>query len=214
MTVAVVSAIFGGYDKPSPPLPQSEDCSFTLVTDRPGKVFGWDVVVEHSDEHPRMASKWPKLRPWEYAPLDAHTWVWIDGAFQIRSETFVAEAVAASDAPVSMWAHPWRDCLYDEAEASVPLAKYATTPVLEQAEHYRAQGFPEHAGLWAAGLIVYRKRCTELADAWQAEMERWGYQDQISLPVALASTQTPITALPYGLHQGPWLLWRPHRSHL
>lgn len=214
MTVAIISAIFGGYDVIKTPVEQSVDCTFTMVTDRKMDVPAWNVVAEaKSDMHPRLAAKLPKLRPWDYAP-EADAWIWIDGAFQVVSETFAEEAVASAVADVSMWAHPWRDCLYQEAKASAEIPKYQTTPVLPQADHYRRMGFPGGAGLWATGLIVYRRRTDALADRWWSEMDRWGYQDQISLPVALATTRTSIGALPYGYMAGPWLRWYSHRSEL
>jgi hypothetical protein len=162
--------------------------------------------------HPRMLAKEPKLRPWDYTLADG-PWIWIDGAFEITSPTFVEEALEASQGhAISQWAHPWRDCVYGEAVASKPLPKYADVPVMEQALHYHKIGHPVRWGLWAAGLIVYREPLDYLADLWWAELNRWGFQDQISQPVALRHAGLRPHTLPYGLHQGPWLQWHPHRD--
>jgi len=209
---AVVSAIFGAYDRPKPVPAQSVDCTFTMVTDDAAlDAPGWDLrgmLVPPSD--PRMAAKGPKLRPWNFSTL-VGPWIWIDASFQIVSPTFVEEVTAAADGHLlAMWEHPDRACIYPEAELSATLPKYADTPVLKQAAEYRAAGHPMRWGLWAAGLIVYRDAVDDLADLWWTEMECWGYQDQISLPVALRATQIRPKALPWGLRSNPWLRLVPH----
>jgi hypothetical protein len=209
--ISVVSAIFGGYDQPKPIPPQSTGCTFTMVTDNPAvEAPGWDVDIRYASPCSRMAAKGPKLQPWRFAP-DGGPWIWIDASFQIVSPTFVADVVAAADGHLlAQWEHPDRSCIYPEAELSATLAKYADTPVLAQAAHYRQSGHPVRWGLWAAGLIVYREPVDDLADRWWSEMECWGYQDQISLPVALRATQIRPKALPHGLRSNPWLRLVPH----
>ena len=209
----VVTGIFGGYDVPKPPLEQSVDCDFILYTDDPAlEAPGWNkVCVPQDGRHPRLAAKEPKLRPWRHFP---GPWIWIDGSFEITSTTFVAEAVEATTGPLGQWTHPWRDCVYAEASASIPLIKYANTPIRDQAASYRRLGHPGHWGLWATGLIVYTEPLLTLADLWWAELNRWGFQDQISQPVALAAAGLRPVALPGGLHQSPWLRWHSHRNEL
>jgi len=213
---SIVSAVFGGYDTVRAPLPQSVPTTFTLLTDEwPVEPQGWDVVVPKKIDvrHPRTVAKEPKLRPWNYSRGDG-PWIWLDASFEIISPLFVAEVLeAAGDAAIAQWRHPWRTCVYDEATASAELLKYRDVPVLEQAAHYRsAVEHPVHWGLWATGLIVYRDRQDYLADHWWAEMRRWGYQDQISQPVALKATGLRPRALEYELHRNPWVKWHPHRD--
>jgi hypothetical protein len=210
----VVSAVFGGYDEPNAPLAQSVPCWFTLLTDKhPTSTDGWNEVVvprKIDRRHPRLVAKKPKLRPWLYARGEG-PWIWIDGSFEITSPTFVEEVLAASeDAPISQWVHPDRDCVYPEAFLSAKLAKYADVPVIEQVAHYHEIGHPARWGLWATGLIVYRERLDYLSDLWWAEMNRWGYQDQISQPVALRAAQLRPRALPHGLRSNPWLAHHTH----
>jgi hypothetical protein len=209
MTVAVVTAIFGGYDQPKPPCPQTVDCTFTLVTDNPDNAAGWETVCVYDDRHPRVAAKEPKLRPWRYADGDA--WIWVDGAFRIDSPTFVEDVIAETEL-IGQWKHPNRDCIYPESAVSQQMVKYFNTPVEKQAHHYCAVGHPPQWGLWATGLIVYRQPLDYLADLWWAEINRWGYQDQISQPVALRRAGLRPTELPHELWANPWLSWHPHRD--
>lgn len=193
----VVSANIGGFDTIKPRVEQSVPCEFVTVTEGDGR-------------HPRLAAKEPKLRPWRYS--DNGPWIWIDAAFEITSATFVEEALAAvGDGPIGQWVHPWRDCVFTEAHASIA-PKYADTPVMAQAQHYFNIGHPRNWGLWCAGFIVYTEPADYLADLWGAEINRWGYQDQISQPVALRHAGMRPRPLPGGLHQSPWLRWHNHRN--
>ncbi len=213
--VSVVSAIYGSYDEVHPPLEQSVKCEFTMITDNPGlDTPGWRKAVDYKNRlHPRMGAKKPKLQPWRYSVADG-PWIWIDGSFEVTSPTFVEEALAASEGhPISQWVHPWRDCIFDEALHSWNLPKYTDQPIRQQAAHYNNK-HPAHWGLWATGLIVYREKLDYLADLWWAELQQWGYQDQVSQPVALRAAGLRPFQLPGGLHQSPWLRWHNHRSEL
>src|SRR5207244_2518916 len=83
--------------------------------------------------------------------------------------------------------HPWRDCIYDEREASHPNPKYDGQPTDEQVTSYRDQGHPEHWGLIHSGLIVRRdnERVRAFDESWWQEIVRWSIQDQLSLPPLL-----------------------------
>jgi hypothetical protein len=200
MTV-IVTANFGDYDISKTHTVQTVECSMVEIMESIGE-----------ERHPRLAAKEPKLRPWDYTH-DLGPWIWIDGSFEIVSPTFVDEVLDACDgAEVAQWTHPARDCIYQEANASTALPKYAGVPIDEQVAHYRSIGHPTRWGLWAAGLIVYRQRCDYLADLWSAEINRWGVQDQISEPVALRAAGMRPAALPHSLHRNPWLRQHPHRD--
>lgn len=198
----IVTASYGSYDDPKHHVAQTVDCEFLTLHD---SVAG--------PRHPRTAAKEPKLRPWRYAT--AGPWIWLDGSFEIVSPSFVADILAVTEGhPISQWEHPQRDDIYDEALASQPMPKYRTQPIANQALHYARIGHPEHWGLWATGLIVYRERCDYLADLWWAEMNAWGYQDQISQPVALRAAGMRPNPLPHSLYANPWLRLHGHRSEL
>jgi hypothetical protein len=85
---------------------------------------------------------------------------------------------------------PHRHVIWIEAQASIGVesqgGKYDDQPILEQVDHYRAEGHPEHGGLYACGTIAWdtdSELARDLGAAWLAECERWSIQDQLSLPV-------------------------------
>src|SRR5205085_532909 len=127
--------------------------------------------------HPNLAAKTPKMCPWRYT--DADVVVWLDASFQITSPSFLREMC---EYEFGQFDHNARDCIYDEVEHCIPLAKYSFLPLQEQAAHYREQGHPEHWGLWATGFIVRKHTPTveQFGEAWLAENEKWSFQDQVS----------------------------------
>jgi hypothetical protein len=184
MRIAAVCAIYGGYDL-IPPVPEGVDDA-VLITDVPVR-SGWRNVVEPSDAHPRLAAKRPKARPDLYTDCEAS--LWMDGSVHVLDDRFLALVRARlAEHELVLWEHPEdRDCLLQEAEHCHDWPKYREEPVLQQAQHYMAEGMPEHHGLWAAGGIARRHspRMAALGDAWLDEMERWSIQDQVSLPYLL-----------------------------
>ena len=185
--IAILTAIFASYDSLKAVVPQDGfEVDWVLVTDDPAIPdghCGWRVVREpRPGEHPNRAAKAAKLRPWEYTGAPAS--IWIDASYRIISPAFARDAMTLAS-PVAQFTHPWRDCLYQEVDTSLALRKYDGEPLREQAAAYRQAGHPEHWGLWAAGVIA-RRHCPQVKDlgeAWAAEIDRWSFQDQVSLPL-------------------------------
>ena len=100
------------------------------------------------------------------------------------SEIFALLDQAAS--PMLCFRHPWRSCVYQEAEA-VKAAGYDDAAVIDaQMDHYRSLGHPADAGLIAGSVLFRRHNDTVL----QAVMEHWfhqvclySYRDQLSFNV-------------------------------
>ena len=218
--VAILTAIYDGYDELKPVLPQAGvDVDWVLVTDTPPSAvpdLGWRVVYEpRPGVHPNRGAKHPKYEPWKYT--DAPVSIWVDASFRIVSDQFAVEATASlsDEEPIAQFVHPWRDCLYSEAKESAGLAKYAGEPVLEQAESYRAAGHPENWGLWATGVIARRhtEAVRKMGWLWLAETYRWSFQDQISQPFALREKGLRPTALPGNHLATPWLAYEGSARH-
>lgn len=206
---AILTAIYGGYDDLKPALPQEGmDVEWVLVTDDPGILdghLGWRVVHERRPGmHPNRAAKHPKFRPWEYT--DAPASVWVDGSCRVFAPWFAAQALSYAD-PIAQFAHPDRDCIYDEAREALTVAKYAGEPVSEQAACYMAAGHPEHWGLWAATVIArqHTPAVRSLGEAWTAHVDQWSFEDQISQPFVLRNLGLCPAVLPGYYRDNGWL---------
>lgn len=217
--VAIVSAVYDGYDTLKPTWPQAGvDVEWICVTDDPKQLDpeaaeGWRIVCEpRVGVHPNRAAKGPKFRPWEYTSAPAS--VWVDASFRVVSERFAAEALAYAD-PIAQFVHPWRDCLYDEAIESLAKEKYWGQPIAEQAAYYRAQGHPEGWGLWACGVIArkHTDAVRRLGAAWAYEVDMWSFQDQISQPYVLRQVGLRPTGFPGQHLANGWLAYEGSVRH-
>lgn len=222
--VAIITCITDGYETLKPVIPQVDvmgrllSVEWVCVTDgqpHPDAIWtrGWTVVSEpRRHPHPNRAAKWPKCLPWKYT--DAPVSIWIDGSYRIASPYFAADAMALAD-PIAQFVHPWRGCLFEEAQASARIAKYDSEPVLEQAAHYQHAGFPKGWGLWASGVIVRRhtQAVRDFGNLWLSEIERWSFQDQISEPYALSIAGLRPAALPGDHLTNPWLQYEGSARH-
>ncbi len=224
--VAIISASYGNYDVLKRPLPQAGiDAEWVLVTDdlelfaewelvhcnpelSPVLSYGlqqWRVVYDPRPESSMRAAKHPKLFPWDYT--DAPRSIWIDGSVKVSSPAFAADVIAFAD-PVAQFGHHSRDCIYDEAIASMRFRKYKGEPIPAQADHYRKAGHPEHWGLWATTVIAreHTSQVRELSAEWLKEMDDWSFQDQVSQPYVLRNTGLRPAVFPGTVYQNnPWL---------
>lgn len=184
MGVTVVTATYGGFDAPLAQVEQDSEVRWLCYTDDPKLevVEPWDKVIEPPRfKHPCLAAKVHKMLP------DSHPSIWVDANIEITSPSFAREALGAVNDGLALYRHPRRDCIYEEAEASLGSeaqnGKYAHLPLLEQVDSYRAGRHPEHGGLFACGIIAWDHPDPRLGPLWLAECSRWSYQDQLSFPV-------------------------------
>ena len=231
MRAAVVTAIYDGYDSLKPVLPQhGVDVDWVCVTDKPIEdPQGWRVVVEpRPGQHPNVAAKRPKMLPLEYCNWYAPPalTIWVDASFRVKSDRFASDMadMVQPAAPMAQFRHPWRDCVFDEAEASLALPKYQAQAdiIRQQMALYREWGHPEHWGLWATGVIVRsaykyvggRKGLPrEHGECWLRSCQEWSYQDQLSEAVHLRAMGLRPTELP-GTHlSNPWLSYEGSARH-
>ena len=196
MKVAIITSIYGNYDKLTIPayqnVPSGIEVEFVLVTDPITWQWNpdgpWRIVVEPRGWlSPMMAAKVAKARPDLYT--DAEIMIWVDGCLDITHSDFITwmlknlgdNVLASTECTCS------DDEILDEANSSKAIPKYAMLPTIEQANHYISLGYPPNWGSWFGGLIAWRN-CTvqkSIGSRWLTEMMRWGFQDQISLPYVL-----------------------------
>lgn len=207
VTVAVITAAYGGHQPPAPLPAQTVRVEEILVTDRPirGR-HDWTTKVEcRSHLTPRMAAKIPKFRPDWYT--DAEHVIWMDAQFTVRSARFVEWCLdSLGNRPIAALRHPRRKSLAAEAKAgqgSEGRGRFAGQDTIWQAAHYlKVEGHPDDWGLWATGLHVRHvtPATVELGRRWLEETTRWGAHDQVSFPYVARETVGHVVDL-------PWLGW-------
>lgn len=187
--VAVVSAVFGGYDDPEPFPQQTIECDAVLVTDRPYDVPGWrNIVVTGLDPDPRMASKQVKCQPERWVPQAEHI-IWVDGQITVRSPAFTEWCLDRADgALVAATPHHQRNSIVAEAEAGQGpqgRGRFTGQDTIGQAKHYLDEGHPDSWGLWWTAVMVRDHTLANMdrfGAAWLAEQQKWSTHDQVSFP--------------------------------
>lgn len=220
MKVSIITAIYDSYDDLKTVMPQAGvEVDWVCVTDRPREPNGWRLVVEPRPfMHPNLAAKRPKMLPWEYS--DAEYSIWIDASFVVLSDAFAREmAVFASGmhggSPIAQFKHPWRDCIYQEAMASLMLPKYSDLPIGDQMDQYRAWNHPENWGLWATGVIArfHTDEIKKLGERWHQTCQEWGFQDQLSQAPHLRALGLRPTEIPGNHLVNRWIAYEGSQRH-
>lgn len=218
VTVTVLSAVYGGYDQPIPPLPQNMDVRWVMVTD--GRVdvpAPWEHVIEpRPGMSARMASRYPKCHAVNHSH-EGDPVLWLDGCADIRSPTFVADCLTAlGDGDCAMWVHPHRNTLTAEAWAAAPMPKYQGQPLFDQINHYLKMGHPDGFGLWANTSMMWSADvAADVGAAWWWEQQEWGSDmDQLAWPVIVRRFGLDVRPFPGDLYDGERVRWRQHRDNL
>jgi hypothetical protein len=215
--VAVVSAIYGGYDQPTRPQGVTGADDWLLVTDsdEPAPAPWRTRHQPMPGVDPRYAGKAAKYQPFEF--VDADVAIWVDGGCEPRPG-FVQWILAhLGDADMAIYRHWGRQSILDEAEACLVEnpAKYAGRPMVEQAKSYLVDGF-EDVNLWQTTFFAVRRneRTLAMGRRWQEEQDRWPdcLLDQIPLPPVIAECGVKVADLPGGFwdQHGKLFVLRPH----
>lgn len=218
--IAVVTAVAGDYDHIGSHQHYRSGVDYLFFTDGRSmpKDPQWEVVPLPDInvlDHRRLA-KFPKLNPHYFEALRDYDYViWIDGSMQIIHNNFVDDLLSYMKGSGLLLSPHFdgRDCGY--GEATIRPKKYVNEPLDEQCAHYRSQGFPEHYGLWEAGLHARDMRSAlvkTFGEIWLDENLAWSYQDQVSLGYSLWRSGLTPDVLPRSFRDFKWVHLNAHKS--
>ena len=212
----VYTAIIGGYDALKIPKHEHPDMDFFCFTDHPEHCQApWvaqEIAFQHSD--PTRRARYLKMHPHVLFPQ--YEWsIWIDGSLSIEGDLqqLLAEVQAVSS--FGVYAHAKRDCLYQAAANCIDKSKDDPDLIRRQMQHYRDQGFPEHAGLVASGVLVRRHMQPEvinLNENWWTEIEKFSRRDQLSFNYVCWRDSFQYYAIPERIGDGRYFRRNPHQA--
>jgi hypothetical protein len=204
---AVYTAIAGGYD-PLREHPYVPGVDWVAFSDRVLDFArtDWDVLpmVWFVNAHPRTRAKWYKVRSCMDIGKYDRT-LWIDGSIELHSDALIRAALER-DEPMTLYQHPDRDCIYNEAHLAKNMPKYKDQDLEAQVRHYKSNGHPKQWGLWASGIIA-RQRCAltmRIEERWWEEILKWSYQDQLSLPYVFRELDFKPGTFDGNMWESPW----------
>lgn len=140
-----------------------------------------------SERSPRVTSRYYKLHPHVLFP-EYRTSVYLDASLEIQSDFDDLIKMSLCDHDIAQYIHPHRDCIYEEAKVVVDAGLDTEAVVAPQIQKYRQEGYPEHNGLFASGLIIrahHTPTVKKTMEAWWQEVKMHSHRDQISGKVVL-----------------------------
>jgi hypothetical protein len=223
MKLVIYTAVFGDYDAVrSPRQPIADDVDLVCFTDRIEAVPpGWrpaSLPPEAAGTTPAARNRWLKMHPHLLFPAHDAS-VYLDGNIEVVGAVQELAAHALSGGPLSMYDHPFRNCLYDEAVACAWVGLDWLDPIAAHVERYARDGFPRRHGLFEANVIVRRhhdQRVVRAMQRWWREWDQGIKRDQLSLTYALWREELAVNSLgrhdprfvqryfAYRRHRQPW----------
>ena len=224
MKLIVYTAVFGDYDAVRAPrgaLPSGVE--LVCFTDRLEAVpDGWHAAPMPAGAgialSPASRNRWLKMHPHLLFP-DHDASLYVDGNIELVGAIGELMADALAGGPLSMYDHPFRDCLYDEAMACAWVGLDWLEPIAAHVERYARDGFPRRFGLFEANVIVRRHHHPQVVRAMQRWWNEWQHgikRDQLSLTYALWREELAVHSLgrhdprfvqryfAYRRHRQPW----------
>jgi len=133
--------------------------------------------------------RWVKINAHKVLPEYEFS-VWVDGNIFMGGDMSAFLKNTVFNFPYSFFVgkHPERNCVYEEAKACINLKKDIKENINPQMEAYKKEGLPAHFALAQTCMLFRyhnREDCIKLMETWWAEMEKYGYRDQLSFPYAV-----------------------------
>jgi hypothetical protein len=139
----------------------------------------WDIrEVPIKFNSRRMTARWYKMHPHLLFP--GEDTVWTDSNFLPRHRSPVP--ILTKDLDVFAHGTKKRDCLYQEAAYCLQKGAGNAEDIKRQVAAYRAEGMPEHAGLWVTSQLWRSPDMAFINDEWWKQLQEYSNRDQISLP--------------------------------
>lgn len=213
--ICIYTASFGDHDEP----PELYDAGVDLhcFTDKPLVRTTWRVHQPGYYNEPRARDARMQAKYWKTHAVDVFREqydysVWIDASFWVHHGAGFAEhCLRYLKGGLAFYPHPadWRS-LEQEAEISLRMPKYEGLPLVEQVNHYRAQGLT--GGTLLCGGVIAREHTSAMARLeadWWEECCAWSPQDQLSLPYVLWKNGVAPGLMPGDIYSNDYLahLW-------
>lgn len=183
--IVLYTAIFGGKDDIREPPGIIPHCDCICFTDNPSlhsSIF--DVRICHPlYDDPVRSAKIFKILSHKYLS-DYEYAIWVDGSVIVKTQAIVEilyRYLHTND--IAFFAHPDRDCIYEELKACIALKKDDPFIMQRQIAFYQEQGFPAHQGLVSAAIILRKNDSPivrQLNESWWEEVLRFSRRDQLS----------------------------------
>jgi hypothetical protein len=184
--IVVYTCITGNYDELISPIEFEKDIDYVCLTDK-SIIYanGWQTrPISFSSGNAAAANRYAKMHP-HILFKDYEISIYLDGNIEIIGglKDLIKNALAVND--IAMYEHPFRDCIYQEADECSAIGYDWFWRFKRQMNEYKKNGYPFKAGLFECNVIIRRhnnKEIQRLMNSWWDEYQCGVKRDQISLP--------------------------------
>jgi hypothetical protein len=212
-TVAVYTALFGGYDVLQEPVAETT-CDFICFTDDPSlRSRTWKIVHLPLTMEPALMNRHVKLHPHLYL-AGYQTSIYVDANLRVRRDPASLVDTYLAARPFAAPRHPVRNCVYDEIQQCISTGKTDARSGHAQADRYRREGYPAGNGLSENRVLIRRHHdptVTSLMDAWWTELMAGVKRDQACLQVVCWRQRFELQFMDEDILCGRHFLYRPHK---
>ena len=117
--------------------------------------------------------------------------------------------------------HPWRNCLYKEAEEVANTHLDHASVINKQVMKYKKDKYPSNNGLWATGIVVRNNQSANLKKAceiWATEYKQGSRRDQVSInysfwKAAKQGHEVKTKLLPWAYTNSQYFIFDKHLNY-
>jgi len=190
--IVVYTAIVGDYDTLKIPECLNPEIDYVCFSDRYYTGYNpWEIrYIDYFDKDPTRICRYYKLNPHVLFP-EYDIVIWIDAALLIRKDYDFKQSIhkhIESGKIISICKHPFRDCVFDEAEACLRFNKDMREKIEEQINYYKEYGLPSNYGLNETAILISRPQFSttiKLFNEWWSQLLIYSKRDQLALPYVL-----------------------------
>jgi hypothetical protein len=194
MKKVVYTAVTDGYDL-YPVINRNDGWDFVCFAESPLRSEGWDIeLIDRKDmlvdnelmpDDKAKTTKRIKILPHVFL-RDYDVSIWIDSSLQFKSAINLDDLTLdfiQSDKLMRVRTHPYRRCIYREAEEVAKMGLDTRRSVDSLMAKYRSEKFPEGFGLIEANFLLRKHNADPLvafSEAWWANVRDFSRRDQLS----------------------------------
>jgi len=205
--VVVYTVIIGAYEPLLTPYVSHPSIEYVCLSDTPmPERPPWQTrLVPRQIEDARRESRRFKTLSHRYFPEAEYT-LYHDGNIRLKDIEFL-DWLTGHD--MAFCIHPRRDCVYEEAEACIEARKGSREEIEAQIARYRAEGYPEKAGLGTTTVILrkHTKEVRRFNEAWWGEYSNGSARDQLSFNYMCWKLGMGYDLVPGGLYGSDRFEW-------
>jgi len=176
----IYTVVTNNYDQlhPVEPVPGWRYLCFTDNLNMSSR--GWELVKFRDQMSGKLLSRKPKILFYQYLPAHEYS-IYVDANIRILSHP--DELIKRFPHDWTIWRHPSRNCIYDEAGAVVRLKKDTQGNVDNIVKFLKHHGYPANFGLSQNGIMIRKNEphIKKLCGYWWDVVSNYSHRDQLSL---------------------------------